>query len=349
VGAELIDRATALRQALGAAGGLAAVDRFLAAQRGLSRADRDLVADWADNHVRGVFEVRAFPRQPGADQGGGAFTLLNLVDDLDYQVYAVGPVAARDAVGPGGFLAGTLLPLADDDSAWLAAGDEIGYQEAEGRTVARLAIDLATREPDLVFRNQDKARQGWTYMRRDREEFVAFFGGDELVLPTRQAESRLNAYYRMRRDSALSARGRHRVVSEAGETTFVMPDGFFDFDTVGIIYDEVDGFVVVPEYGMLRELFAQPALAADPAHANVLRAYLREDSIPPLPLRRMAAAFPGTVDAVFQRVLGNRSFTWAGNGAGLLKKRKPGYYAAEPTPGVAVLSDRVMALARDSH
>ena len=44
-----------------------------------------------------------------------------------------------------------------------------------------------------------------------------------------------------------------------------MPEGFFEFDTVGIIYDELDGFVVVPEYGMLRELFADPSLAeADP-------------------------------------------------------------------------------------
>ena len=78
----------------------------------------------------------------------------------------------------------------------------------------------------------------------------------------------------------------------------------------------------------------------------MLRAYLREDSIPPLPLRRLAAAFPGNVDAVFRRVLGNRNFSWSQNGGGLLRKRKPGYYAAEPTPGVAVLSDRVLALAR---
>jgi hypothetical protein len=97
---------------------------------------------------------------------------------------------------------------------------------------------------------------------------------------------------------------------------------------------------------MLQAMFADPSLAADPVHANVLRAYLREDSIPPLPLRRMAAAFPGNVDAVFRRVLGNRAFTWSQNGVGLLKKRKPGYYDAEPTPCVAVLSDRVMALAR---
>jgi hypothetical protein len=78
----------------------------------------------------------------------------------------------------------------------------------------------------------------------------------------------------------------------------------------------------------------------------VLRAYLREDTIPPLPLRRMAAAYPDSADEVFQRVLGNRNFSWRDNGASLLKKRKPGYYEAEPTPGVAVLSDRVMELAR---
>jgi hypothetical protein len=343
VGPELIERAIRLRRSLGAAGGLAAAERFTGTQRGLSRADRDLVLDWVGNNVRGVFEVRAVARR---DSAGEAVIALNLVDDLDYRVYGLGAAPGNAAPEQGGFFAGTLLPLAEDDSAWLAAGDEIGYPRADARQVARLAIDLATREPSLVFRNQEKAEQGWAYMRRDREEFVAFFGGDELVLPTPEAEGRLNAYYKMRRDSALAARGRHRAVSDTGETTFVMPEGFFEFDTVGVIYDELDGFVVVPEYGMLRDLFADPSLAADPLHANVLRAYLREDTIPPLPLRRMAAEFPDNADAVFRRVLGNRAFTWSRNGIGLLKKRKPGYYDAEPTPGVAVLSDRVMALAR---
>ena len=335
---ELIERAIRLRRSLGAAGGLAAAERFIGMERGLSRADRDLVLDWVGNNVRGVFEVRAIARR---DSAGEAVIGLNLVDDLDYRIYGLATVVEQ-----GSFFAGTLLPLAEDDSAWLVAGDEIGYPKADARQVARLAIDLATREPDLVFRNQEKAQQGWTYMRRDREEFVTFFGGDELVLPTVEAEGRLNAYYKMRRDSALAARGRHRAVSDTGETTFVMPEGFFEFDTVGVIYDELDGFVVVPEYGMLRAMFADPSLAADPLHANVLRAYLREDALPPLPLRRMAAEFPGNVDAVFRRVLGNRTFTWSQNGIGLLKKRKPGYYDTDPTPCVAVLSDRVMALAR---
>ena len=341
MGPDQIAAAVALREALARAGGLDAADRFAAAQRGLTRAARDLVLDWADNNVRGVFEL------PGGGGGyrDGAVAALNLVDDLEYRVYGLDPAVAGNGAG-GGFFAGSLLPLTRDDSAWLAAGGETGYPRADARQVARLAMDLATREPDLVFRNPDKVTQGWEHMRRDREEFLAFFGTDELVLPTAQAEGQLNAYYRRRRDSALAARGRHRAVSEAGETTFVMPDGFFQFETVGIIYDERDGFVVVPEYGMLRAMFADPALADDREHANVLRAYLREDTIPPLPLRRMAASYPGSVDAVFRRVLGNRTFNWEANGPGLLRKRKPGYYESEPTPGVAVLSDRLMALTR---
>jgi len=328
----LIDRATALRQALAAAGGVASIDRFLAANRNLPRADRELLLDWADDAVRGVFEVR---------RPGSAPVLLNLVDDLEYRVYGL---AQRPP--PHSFVTGTLVPLADDDSAWLASGTETFHPASDARQVARLAIDMATREPELVFRNPEKVRQGWEHMRRDRAEFLAFFGSDELVLPTVEAEGRLNAYYRRRRDAALAARGRHRAVSETGETTFAMPEGFFEFRTVGIIYDETDGFVVVPEYGMLRAMFANPALAADREHAGVLRAYLREDSIPPLPLRRLAAAFPDTVDAVFRRVLGSNNFIWLQNGPGLLRKRKPLHYAREPLPGVAVLSDRVMELAR---
>ena len=209
---------------------------------------------------------------------------------------------------------------------------------------------MATREPELVFRNPEKAKQGWEHMRKDREEFLTFFGEDELVFPTAEAEGRLNSYYAMRRDVLRAARGRHRQVSETGETTFMMPKGFYEFDTVGIIYDETDGFIVVPEYGMLRALFADPSLAADREHANVLRAYLREDAIPPLPLRRIAAAFPAAnVDEVYQKVLGNRNFTWREHGDGMLRKRKPGYYADEPFPGVAVLSDSVLELARGKH
>jgi len=335
--ADLIERGTALRASLAEAGGPSAAGRLLAARRDLPAADKELLTWWRDDAVPGVFEVRAV-------LGPGSLELLNLVDDL---VYLAHGISLPEPLTTGMFASGTLLPLTEDDTAWLASGDEVAYPATDGRQVARLAIDAATQDPDLVFRNPDKATQGWEHMRKDREEFLSFFGADEMVFPVAEAEDRLNAYYTMRKDALLSARGRHRQVSDSGETTFVMPPGFYEFETVGILYDETDGFVVVPEFGALRELFADPSLAGDKSRAEVLRAYLREDAIPPLPLRRVAAAYPAEqVDAVYRRVLGNRNFTWEANGDALLRKRKPGYYADEPTPGVAVLSDRVLELAR---
>src|SRR5271170_7483209 len=103
VGPEQIERAIELRRAIAQAGGLAVGERFIGTQRGLTRAERDLVLDWADNSVRGVFEVRAPAVAPGA------VTVLNLVDDLVYLVYGLDQVPEA-----GGFFAGTLLPLARD-------------------------------------------------------------------------------------------------------------------------------------------------------------------------------------------------------------------------------------------
>src|SRR5271170_7329036 len=139
VGPEQIERAIELRRAIAQAGGLAVVERFIGTQRGLTRAERDLVLDWADNSVRGIFELRGSGGGSGSGPAGpagfGPVTALNLVDDLDYPFYGLDPRPAD-----GGFFAGTLLPLARDDSAWLAAGGETVYPADDGRRVARLAI-----------------------------------------------------------------------------------------------------------------------------------------------------------------------------------------------------------------
>src|SRR5580693_8479339 len=97
VGQEQIERAVELRRAVAQAGGLAVVERFIGTQRGLTRAERDLVLDWADNSVRGIFELRGGAGDSGngsgtsGQAGPGAVTALSLVDDLDYAVYGLDP------------------------------------------------------------------------------------------------------------------------------------------------------------------------------------------------------------------------------------------------------------------
>ena len=125
---------------------------------------------------------------------------------------------------------------------------------------------------------------------------------------------------------------------------FQLPPELADADTIGVIYDETDGLNFYNDYGMLRELFAAPVLPSDKRYADVLRGYLRAETIGPLPFRRLAAAHPQPVDAVFRKILGQPHFTWAEHGQALLRQRKPWYYEHEPRPDIAVIGARLSEL-----
>ena len=319
--------------------GRTVVDRFVASRPDLDAADREMLLGWRDP-VEGIFEIRGKDRD--------AIILLNLIDDLEYRTYSnMGPAAFR-GLPQHGFVHARLMPIRPVPGVWLVSGTMSSYPKSAAGWIATVALKLATKQPGLVFRNPEKVEQGWEQMREDRAGFVAFFGSDELILPPAEAEERLNAYYRQRQEAALArraTRGRPPNLPGVDRPAFELPSGLTDADTVGVIFDDVDGLNFYPEYGMLRDLFGDPALAADKRYAEVLRGYLGSDTIEPLPLRRLAAAHPDTVDAVFRRILRQKDFTWAEDGEALLRRRKAWYYAREPRPGVSVIGVRLMELA----
>ncbi|MGW4897545.1 hypothetical protein ACWEQL_35640 [Kitasatospora sp. NPDC004240] len=319
--------------------GVTVVDRFVAGRRDLTEADRAMLLGWRDP-VEGVFEVQR--------RDGDAVVLLNLVDDLEYRTYSNVGRAAFRGVSKGGFLLACLVPVHSADGAWLISGAMSSYPKSSATEIARAALQLATSHPELVFRNPEKIAQGWESMRADRAAFIEFCGSDELVLPPAEVEERLNTYYRHRQEAAVAEqpdRARGRRLPGIDLPAFELPQALADSDTVGVIYDEVDGLNFYADYGMLRDLFADPALTGRRQYQDVLRAYLREESIAPLPIRRLAAAHPETVDAVFRKLLRKPGFTWAEHGEELLRRRKPWYYAQEPRPGVSVVGERLSELA----
>jgi hypothetical protein len=231
--------------------------------------------------------------------------------------------------------------------AWLVSGYISAFPKSGAAQIAQAALRLGTTRPELVFRNPEKIEQGWKQMRQDRAAFIEFFGSDELVLSLAEAEERLDAYYRHRQQAALAAlpeRRRPRHIPAIDVPAFDFPAEFAGADTIGVIYDEIDGLNFYNDYGMLRDLFADPALAADKRYADVLRGFLESDTVAPLPIRRVAVANPETADAVFRKVLRKPSFTWADHGEALLRRRKPWYYEHEPRPGVSVIGARLQEI-----
>ena len=319
--------------------GRTVVDRFVASRPDLDAADREMLLGWRDP-VEGIFEIRS--------KDGDAIILLNLLDDLEYRTYSNMGRAVFRGLPRAGFLHARLVPIRPVPGVWLVSGTMSPYPKSSAAQIARAALEAATRRPELVFRNPEKVEHGWKQMREDRAAFVEFFGGDELVLPPAEAEERLNAYYRHRQEAALArrlARPRPPNLPGLDVPVFEFPPGLADADTVGIIYDFTDGLNFYAEYGMLHDLFGDPALAADKRYADALRGYLRSETIAPLPLQRLAAAHPDTVDAVFRKILRRRDFTWAEHGEALMRRRKAWYYRREPRPGVTVIGDRLLELA----
>ena len=299
-----------------------------------------MLRGWRDP-VEGIFEIHHKNR--------GSLVLLNLLDDLEYRVYSnMGPAAFR-RLPKGGFVHVRLVPICPVPGAWLVSGSMSAYRKSGAAQIAQAALAVATKQPELVYRNPEKIEQAWTLMREDRAAFVEFFGGDELVLPPGEAEERLNAYYRHRQEATLAlqpARRRPQNLPGVDAPAFELPPELADADTTGIIYDETDGLNFYNEYGMLRALFADPALAAGKQYTDVLRGYLRSETIGPLPFRRLAAAHPDTADAVFRKVLRKPNFTWAEHGEALMRRRKPWYYEREPRPGISVIGARLSELVR---
>jgi hypothetical protein len=319
--------------------GKTVIDRFVATRPDLPATERDMLLSWRDS-VEGIFEIRRKHKD--------SVTLLNLIDDLEYRTYSnMGPGVFRP-MREGGFVFARLVPIA---GVWLVSGMLSFLPRSSGPDVAKIALGLATEHPELVFRNPVKIDEGWEVMRLNRAEFIDFFGTDELILPPAEAEERLNAQLRQQQEAAVARRPPSGKATPAPLPGLDVPgynllDELDGFDTVGIIFDEVDGLNFYADYGMLRDLFADPARASRKEYADLLRTYLREETIAPLPLCRLAAAYPETVDAVFRKVLRQRTFTWSEHGDALLRKRKPWYYAGEPRPGVSVIGHRLAELAR---
>jgi hypothetical protein len=299
--------------------GAGVVDRYLSASgKNLDKRDRKLLEGWREP-VDGIFELRA--------KNGDSLTLFNLLDELDYEAYS-GASLASLTTEPGDFILARLVPMAP--GAWLFSGNLTPIPRENAKVVAELAMEWSASRPRLVFRNPEKARVGWDLMRKDRDDFVEFFGSDQVVIPIAEAESRISGYYRQRQERALAHRSPDQPIPETlpgiDRPFFVMPESLRSLDTIGVIFDETDGLSLLPDFGLLEELFAHPELATDQRYADALLGYLDSESIDPGVLRRLAVAHPDAADQIFRTVLKKPSFTWAKQGDLLLRKRKPWYF-----------------------
>jgi hypothetical protein len=312
------------------------VEHFVDAHPELPQEERVMLLGWRDV-LEGIFEVR------GRD--GNALVVVSLIDELAYRVHSnVGPSVFAD-MRPESFLITRLVPIGDE---WLLSGMSRVLPAASRLDAYRLASDLASRNPALVFRNPEKVEQGWELQRAERRHFIAFFGSDFVVLPGHELAERMRAYahyrtYEARNDEGKTAAdvARETYGSEPVVIDFAVEDDLRQAETVGVTCDEVDGYNFFADFGLVQDAFVNPELAANRRHRDVVLEYLQDSSVPPSVFRRLADQDPGQASRVFQQVLRQPNFSWERDGEALLRRCKASYFEKPPLPGVTPLTDRL--------
>jgi len=315
--------------------GRTVVEQFVDAYPRLSEQERQMLLGWRDV-VQGPFEVQR--------RDGPALVVVNLVDELPYRVRSnMGPSVFR-RMPRRSFLITRLVAVGDE---WMLSGPTSVLRPAERDVACRLALTMALRTPEVVFRNPEKLALAWEQQRADRERFVRFFGADLVVVPGEQAQERLNAYHAFCREELLRSAPHTASRGHPGADgpLVELPPDLVDSETVALIHDDTDGLGFYAEYGLAEEAFADPDLVRRRRWREQVLAYLHDDSVEPMVLRRLAERDPAKASVVFRRLLKRPRFEWNRDGEALLREAKADYFARVPRPRVSPVSERLATFA----
>lgn len=294
-------------------GGDLLIDRFLAERPELHEAERAMVLGWKDV-VEGIFEVRTV--------AGPALILHNLIDELTYTAHSDLGEDAFEALDPGMFMVGRLIPVTFDD--WMISATPAVYTPDARRQLVRAAAEAALRNPARVFRNPALLAEAWQIQAAQRRQFTEHFGSDLVVMQGAEVAARMGAF-----------------------TSMSFPDHLAQEETVALIFDERDGLGYYTDFGAVEEAFADPSLVTRARYRDAVSRYLRGDSVSPVPIRRLAARDPERAGRLFATLLGRRGFTWQLDGEALLRAHKPGYFSSPRLPACTPVTAVIAELDHD--
>lgn len=298
------------------------IDLFVEAHPELPDAEREFLLGWRDIR-EGVFEVT------GRD--GTLLHTVNLVDDLPYRIRSNTDEAIFDRMPVGSYVGSRIVPVHDD---WLLSGATAHYPADNPARACSAAVRLAIEQPALVFHNPQRLAHAWDLQRAQHEAFVAHFGSDEVTLGVDEFDKAMRGYW-----DAYSGK--------PGTAPPTDVHWFHDTtETIGVIYDQHTGLGMYADYAIAEQAFADPDLIRRRRYKETIKAYLHDDGVDPVPLRRLAARYPHNVDRVLRSATGKPALTWHQHGEGLMREHKAKWYASNHLPWVTVLSDRLAAHVR---
>jgi hypothetical protein len=162
--------------------GKTVLEHFVRDHPGLPAEERAVLVRWSEV-VEGVFEVRR--------RSGDALIAVNLVDELEYRIVSNAGVEAIRELEKAAFVVTRIVPLEDE---WMLSGMASLLEASERDQAYEMAAEIVLASPAALFRNPEKLAQAWQIHRKGREDFVALFGTDTLVVPGGELEEHMRRF-----------------------------------------------------------------------------------------------------------------------------------------------------------
>ena len=303
-------------------GGRTLVERYLLANKRLAEDDRALLEGWRGGGVYGMFQI--------LEHKGERMTLLNLIDELEYVVYATGGAESINAATRGGFMASRVLPVGD---CWVLSGSQHTFGKRDRNSVAQMVAQFVAEDPFAAFRNPTTLQRALELSQQHHEVFLSLFGQDSFSGNGHDVEAAFDRYLR----------GCGTTTDFVNDSDF-FPDELREADDVALLHHPVKGASFYRDHGRVEGAHRTPPKGRKDPGVELVRAYLDDETIPPFVLERLASKYPDSVDPLYHLVLNQPHFTWAADGDALLRERKAKWYETAEIPDLALIPTIVQEL-----
>lgn len=303
--------------------------------------EKSIIKGW-ENFVFSIFKLKKEDEKN--------YTLLNLGNN---QKYYVSKESINEELDISEYLIARLLPI--DKDLYIFSNIIYKLDIDENTHIYNLVAQFELDYPQAAFLdNKNKIESSYRIQAMEYEDFVEFFGNDEIIAKGSEISGKLKEFYHYRyfqkkdkesgKTIAKIFREKYGVHPELPIINF--PEEVTQLEEVGIVYDLVEGLNLFPWYGIFSEIFNNEDFRNIPGYKECVMEYLKSESISTLPFKKVLKRNPEAFANVFKDILNRKRFNIPEDFNKLMEKYKISFINRSLEPSVIPMPEKAKALLR---
>jgi hypothetical protein len=318
--------------------GKTTIDLFL--EKDFSEEEIEMVSSWK-KFVFSIFKLKK--------EDNEQYVLLNIVNNHKYIVYKQG---LNKTINVGDYFITRLLPFYKD---YIFSNILHKIDSRSNDQIYNIAAQFELDYPHAAFfDNENKMQVSYRIQSLEYEDFVDFFGSDEIIVEGHEIPRKLHEFYHYRyfqKKEKNSGKTIAKIFREKYGTypdlpLIELPASILELGEVGIVYDKIEGLNFFPWYGIFRDIFRNKEFRDFPGYKKCVLEYLKSESISTLPFRKVIRENPEISSEVFKDLLNRKTFKIPDDFEKLMEKYKKSIMTTAKGPTVIPMPERTKALLR---